>query len=184
VAADQREELLKALLEQTHWESVMIFTRTKMQADRLYSALSQRTEHKVAVMHSDIAQRDREKALAGFRDGSYEVIVATDLAARGLDVSGVTHVINYQVPEHAEDYVHRIGRTGRAQKEGDAFTLLSAEELPYAEAIERLIGQTIERRKLEGFPYEYTTLLDPQAGSPEKFKKMFRSAKPGGKKRR
>jgi ATP-dependent RNA helicase RhlE len=184
VAHDQREDLLKALLEQTHWESVMIFTRTKMQADRLYASLTRGTEHKVAVMHSDIAQRDREKALAGFRDGSFEVIVATDLAARGLDVSGVTHVINYQVPEHAEDYVHRIGRTGRAQKEGDAFTLLSADELPYAEAIERLIDQTIERRKLEGFDYEYTTLLDPQAGNADKFKKMFRSGKPGGKKRR
>lgn len=184
VAADQREPLLLALLDQTDWHSVMIFTRTKMQADRIYGVLSTRTGHKVAVMHSDIAQRDREKALAGFRDGVFEAIVATDLAARGLDISGVSHVINYQVPENPEDYVHRIGRTGRAKKEGDAFTLLSADELESAEAIERLIGQKIERRKLEGFDYEYTALLDPQAGSAEKFKKLYRSAKPGGKKRR
>ena len=184
VAADQREKLLLALLDQTNWHSVMIFTRTKMQADRIYGVLSTSTGHKVAVMHSDIAQRDREKALAGFRDGSFEAIVATDLAARGLDISGVSHVINYQVPENPEDYVHRIGRTGRAKKEGDAFTLLSADELESAEAIERLIGQKIERRQLEGFDYEYTALLDPQAGSADKFKKLFRSGKPGGKKRR
>ncbi len=184
VAASQREELLMALLDQTHWESVMIFTRTKAQADRLYSSMRTAGEHKVAVMHSDISQRDRERALAGFRSGEFEAIVATDLAARGLDISGVTHVINYQVPENPEDYVHRIGRTGRAQKEGDAFTLLAADELPYAEAIERLINHKIERRQLEGFNYEYTTLLDPQAGDAEKFKKLFRSAKPGGKKKR
>jgi len=184
VAADQREQLLKALLEKTDWQSIMIFTRTKMQADRIYGMLSTSTEHKVAVMHSDIAQRDREKALAGFRDGSFEVIVATDLAARGLDISGVSHVINYQVPENPEDYVHRIGRTGRAKKEGDAYTLISADELDCAEAIERLIDQKIERRQLEGFDYEYTALLDPHAGSAEKFKKLFRSAKPTGKKRR
>ncbi|MFZ4765013.1 MAG: helicase-related protein, partial [Roseimicrobium sp.] len=95
-----------------------------------------------------------------FRDGNVEVIVATDVAARGLDISGVTHVINYMVPEHSEDYVHRIGRTGRAQKEGDAFTLFSAEEIGSVSSIERLIGQTIERRKLENFPDKITTVLD------------------------
>jgi len=162
VASDQREELLLAILQKTHFDSVMIFTRTKMQADQLYGALKQSGEYKVAVMHSDIRQSEREKALKGFRDGEFEVIVATDLAARGLDISGVTHVINYMVPENSEDYVHRIGRTGRAQKEGDAFTLFSAEELPYVASIERLISQKIERRKLEGFSYKYTTVLDEE----------------------
>jgi ATP-dependent RNA helicase RhlE len=113
-------------------------------------------------MHSDISQKDREKALKGFRDGDFEMIVATDLAARGLDISGVTHVINYMVPENSEDYVHRIGRTGRAQKEGDAYTLFSAEELPYVASIERLINQKIERKKLPGFSYKYTTVLDEE----------------------
>jgi len=160
VASDQREELILELLRRTDFHSVMIFTRTKMDADRLYAAITRDAQHKVAVMHSDIKQRDREKALLGFRDGTFEVIVATDLAARGLDVSGVTHVINYMVPENPEDYVHRIGRTGRAQKEGDAFTLFSAEELPYVASIERMIGQSIERKKLEDFPYKYTTVLD------------------------
>lgn len=163
VAGDQRQELLLAILKQTHFESLMIFTRTKMQADQLYSALQQEGNYKAAVMHSDIRQSERERALKGFRDGEFEVIVATDLAARGLDISGVTHVINYMVPENSEDYVHRIGRTGRAQKEGDAYTLFSAEELPNVESVERLINQKIPRRKLEGFSYKYTTVLDDEA---------------------
>ncbi len=160
VARDQREELLLELLRRTEFHSVMIFTRTKMDADRLFSSIQRDGEHKVTVMHSDIGQKDREKALQGFRDGEYEIIVATDVAARGLDVSGVTHVVNYMVPENAEDYVHRIGRTGRAQKEGDAFTLFSAEEIAYVQSIERMIGQTIERKKLDNFKYKYTTVLD------------------------
>jgi superfamily II DNA/RNA helicase len=162
VAGDQRQELLLAILSQTHFDSVMIFTRTKAQADHLYAAIQQEGKYKAAVMHSDIRQSERERALKGFRDGEFEVIVATDLAARGLDISGVTHVINYMVPENSEDYVHRIGRTGRAQKEGDAFTLFSAEEIPNVASIERLIDQKIERRKLDGFKYTYTTVLDEE----------------------
>ncbi len=160
VARDQREELLLELLRRTDFHSVMIFTRTKMDADRLFASIRNDGEHKAAVMHGDIAQRDREKALQDFRDGKVEIIVATDVAARGLDISGVTHVINYMVPEHSEDYVHRIGRTGRAKQEGDAFTLFSAEEIPYVQSIERLIGQTIERKKLDNFAYKFTTVLD------------------------
>ena len=162
VASDQREELLLAILKQTHFDSMMIFTRTKVQADHLFSAIDRLGEYKAAVMHSDIAQKERERALKGFRSGEFEIIVATDLAARGLDVSGVTHVINYMVPENPEDYVHRIGRTGRAQKEGDAFTLFSADEVMNVASIERMISQKIERRKLEGFNYKYTTVLDEE----------------------
>jgi superfamily II DNA/RNA helicase len=162
IAYDQRDELLMTILKQTHFTSCMIFTRTKIQADELYANLQATGEYKVAVMHSDIKQRDREKALQGFREGEFEVIVATDLAARGLDVSGVTHVINYCVPENPEDYVHRIGRTGRAQQEGDAFTLFAADEMKSVEAIETLIDQKIERRKVEGFPYKFTTILEDE----------------------
>lgn len=162
VASDQREELLLAILRQTHFNSMMIFTRTKVQADRLFAAIARTGEYQAAVMHSDISQKDREKALKGFRDGSFEIIVATDLAARGLDITHVTHVINYMVPEHSEDYVHRIGRTGRAQKEGDAFTLFAADEIMNVASIERLIGQKIPRRKLEGFSYKYTTVLEEE----------------------
>jgi ATP-dependent RNA helicase RhlE len=89
-------------------------------------------------------------------------MVATDIASRGLDIAGVSHVINYDVPEHPEDYVHRIGRTGRAQNVGDAFTLMSGEELPALQAIEHFIGQKIPRLKLENFPYLYTALFEPE----------------------
>jgi superfamily II DNA/RNA helicase len=150
VARDQREELLLELLRRTDFHSVMIFTRTKMDADRLFAAIQRDGEHKVAVMHGDIAQRDREKALQDFRDGQVEVIVATDVAARGLDISGVTHVINYMVPEHSEDYVHRIGRTGRAGKIGHSFTLASPSDGGLIEAIEKLIGTTIPRIDVPG----------------------------------
>ncbi len=161
----QREELFLALLKETDFKSVMVFTKTKADADMLAARVKTQGEYKVALMHGDIAQKDRSKALSGFRSGEFDVIIATDVAARGLDVTGVTHVINYSVPESPEDYVHRIGRTGRAEKEGDAFTILSADELPAAQAVERLIGQTVERRRLPDFPYQYTTMLDDSKGA-------------------
>jgi ATP-dependent RNA helicase RhlE len=163
VAGEQREELLLAILKQTHFNSAMIFTRMKVQADKLFANLKAMGDYKCAVMHGDIAQKDREKALKDFRDGTCEIIVATDLAARGLDISGVTHVINFNVPDNPEDYVHRIGRTGRAQKEGDAFTLFAADEMKQVEAIENLIKRKIERRKLDGFSYKYTSILDDES---------------------
>lgn len=161
----QREDLLMAILKETHFESVMVFTRTKADADLLATRVHREGEYRVAVMHSDIPQKDRTRALAGFRNGEFDVIIATDIAARGLDISGVTHVVNYAVPENPEDYVHRIGRTGRAEKEGDAFTILSADELMAAEAIERFIHQKVPRRRLENFDYLYTTLLDASASA-------------------
>ena len=167
VALGQREELLLALIKQTNFNSVMIFTRTKKDADSLAKFLAdEEGQYSITVMHSDIRQKDREKALEGFKKGNFDVIIATDLAARGIDISNVSHVINYQVPENAEDYVHRIGRTGRANKEGDAFTLLAADELDHAASVERFIGQKIERRKIEGFNYHYTTCLLYTSPSP------------------
>ena len=166
VSIDQRDELLLALLRQTDFNSVMLFTRTKREADQLDVLIRRETDHKVTVMHSDIPQNQRERALRGFRNGEFDIIIATDLAARGLDISGVSHVINYRVPENAEDYVHRIGRTGRAEREGDAFTILSAEELDFAKSIERFVGKEIERRKLDDFDYVYTAILDENPGQP------------------
>jgi ATP-dependent RNA helicase RhlE len=160
VSMDQRDELLLALLERTDFNSVMIFTRTRKEADTVASLLTSKGHEKVAAMHSDIGQKERMEALAGFKSGKYDVLVATDVAARGIDISGVTHVINYRVPENAEDYVHRIGRTGRAEAEGDAYTLLSADEQDFALSIERFVERKIERRKLENFDYVYTALLD------------------------
>lgn len=177
VAMDQRDELIEELVERTDFQSLMIFTRTKKEADSLYEKFKVKEKAKATVLHSDIKQSDRTKALEGFRSGEFNMIIATDVAARGLDVSGVTHVINYRVPENPEDYVHRIGRTGRAQQEGDAFTLLSADELDFAKAVEYYVGQKIERKKLDNFNYTFTTLL-------EENQKPLRARRPPPKRRR
>ncbi len=159
VAELQKQDLLLALLDKIHWESVIVFCRTKRSADDVLYSLK-RARHKAAVIHSDRSQKERQQALEGFREGYYEVLVATDIAARGLDIADVSHVINYNVPEHPEDYVHRIGRTGRAHASGDAFTLFTASDAQDLQSIERFISKKIERVKLEGFPYQYTVLFD------------------------
>jgi ATP-dependent RNA helicase RhlE len=159
VSDQQKSDLLLALLEAVNYDSAIIFCRTKHRADRIANLL-RRNNHAVAVLHSNRTQREREQALRGFRDGKFEALVATDIAARGLDIADVSHVINYDVPQHPEDYVHRIGRTGRAQATGDAFTLMVAEDGPHMEAIERFICRKIERLKLPNFNYTYTTLFD------------------------
>ena len=180
VSITQRDELLLGILEKTDYQSLMIFTRTRKEADVITSLLQTQTDisEKVTVMHSDIRQNDRMKALKGFKEGLYKILVATDVAARGIDISDVSHVINYRVPENAEDYVHRIGRTGRAEKEGDAFTILTADELEFAQSVEGFINQKIERKKLEGFDYKYTALLDTEPQKP------IRKPKRGGGRRR
>jgi ATP-dependent RNA helicase RhlE len=160
VDVGQKQELLEELLRRTEYDQVLIFCRTKNGADRVARKLHQEG-HAVAVLHSSRTQRERENALAGFRNGRYEVMVATDIAARGIDVEQISHVINFDVPHHPEDYVHRIGRTGRAQSVGDAFTIMTAEDLQEVAAIERFIGQKIPRVKLDGFDYAYCRLLDP-----------------------
>jgi len=159
VVASQKFDLLQVLLERTEFKSVLIFCRTRMGADRIAARLVQKG-HRVGVMHSDRSQRERVEALSDFKSGKNEVLVATDIAARGLDIAGVSHVINYDVPENAEDYVHRIGRTGRAQNTGDAFTLVTEDDVRDARSIERFIGATVERKKIEDFPYIYSALFD------------------------
>jgi len=161
VSDTQKADLLLALLDRVNYESVIIFCRTKHGADRI-AHLVKRSNHAVAVLHSNRTQREREQALKGFRDGRFEVLVATDIAARGLDISNVSHVINYDVPHHPEDYIHRIGRTGRAEATGDAFTLMVAEDSNHVFSIERFIGQKISRVKLENFDYRYTALFEEE----------------------
>lgn len=164
VAEDQKSDLLRSLLDQVNYESVIIFCRTKHRADRI-GQLLKKNNHSVAVLHSNRTQNQREMALKGFRDGRYEVLVATDIAARGLDIADVSHVINYDVPTHPEDYIHRIGRTGRAEAKGDAFTLMVGEEVKHVVAIERFINQKIERTKLENFSYRATSAFnEPRPG--------------------
>jgi len=159
VSDSQKTDLLLELLKRVNSESVIIFCRTKHGADRIASTLK-RSNHAVAVLHSNRTQREREQALEGFRDGRFEVLVATDIAARGLDIADVSHVINYDVPQHPEDYIHRIGRTGRAEATGDAFTIMTAEDAPHVFAIERFIDKKIARVKLENFEYRYTALFE------------------------
>ena len=170
VVQAQKFDLLVHLLEQTEYKSVIIFSRTKSGADYVASRLKH-AGHTCAVMHSDRSQQERVDALKGFKSGKHEVLVATDIAARGLDIAGVSHVINFDVPENPEDYVHRIGRTGRAQNTGDAFTLVTEETWRDARSIERFIGQSIPWKKVDGFNYTYSGIFDgggmPQA-APEK----------------
>jgi len=156
VAWTQKFELLAALLNKIDYDSVLVFSRTKHGADKIARRLKA-ANHSVAVLHANRSQNQRIEALAGFKSGKYEIMVATDIAARGIDVAGISHVINYDVPENPEDYVHRIGRTGRAQAMGDAYTLVSPENRDDVRAIQRFIGQTIPEMKLEGFPYEPLT---------------------------
>lgn len=152
VPAIQKFDLLVALLKKIDFENLIIFFQTRRGTDKISRWL---TEHgqDVRVLHSDLRQRDRISALQDFKDGKVKILSATDVASRGLDISNVTHVINYDVPQHSEDYVHRIGRTGRARTEGEAFTLCKPEEIPLVESVEKLLGNPLPRKFLDDFPY-------------------------------
>jgi len=145
-------DLLDELLTGIERRSVIVFTRTKRGADRVARALQKRG-HLTAALHGDRSQGQRERALLDLKRGRVEVLVATDIASRGIDVRGITHVINFDVPAAPEDYVHRIGRTGRVDALGDAFTLMSPEEKGDMAAIERAVGKTLPRITLEDFDY-------------------------------
>jgi ATP-dependent RNA helicase RhlE len=145
-------DLLHELLDNFDDHTALIFTRTKHGADRLYRQLKQRG-HRVGVIHGDRSQGQRERALAEFKRGRIDVLVATDIASRGIDVDDITHVVNYDVPRAPEDYIHRIGRTGRMNATGDALTLVSPEEDKDARIIERHIGRRIPAGIVPGFDY-------------------------------
>ena len=149
-------QLLLAIFEQMKVNSMLVFTRTKQQADIVTRQLRQ-TMTAVACIHGDFSQRDRISALEGFRSGKHRILVATNIAARGLDVEGISHVINYDVPEHPEDYVHRIGRTARAEADGDAITLVTPDDEGLIHRIEYLLDRKIERKTLPGFDYDVPT---------------------------
>ncbi|HUD48743.1 MAG TPA: DEAD/DEAH box helicase [Candidatus Baltobacteraceae bacterium] len=161
VAETQKTALLLQLLERSKYDSVIVFCRTKHRADQI-AHLLKKNQHAVAVLHSNRTQREREEALRGFRQGRYEALVATDIASRGLDIADVSHVVNYDVPQHPEDYIHRIGRTGRAEQTGDALTLMVAADASHVYAIERFIGKKVPRVKLDNFDYQYTALFEEE----------------------
>ncbi len=145
--------LLLAILDQMEVNSMLVFTKTKQEADIVTRHLRQ-AQIAVGCIHGDFKQRERIAALEGFRSGKYRVLVATNIAARGLDVEGISHVINYDVPEHAEDYVHRIGRTARAEADGDAITLVTPDDEGLIHRIEYLLERKIERKTLPDFDYD------------------------------
>ena len=146
-------QLLQAMLQQTEAERLLVFTRTKSEADRVAQQLGQ-ADLEVACIHGDHRQRERLDALEGFRSGRHRVLVATNVAARGLDVEGISHVINFDVPEHADEYVHRVGRTARADADGAAITLVTPDEEPLVYRIEYRLGRKIERETVPGFDYD------------------------------
>jgi len=144
--------LLMKLIERTDTESVLVFARTKHRTTRVAEQMK-RAGFPVASLQGNLSQNRRQDALSGFREGKYQILVATDIAARGIDVSGISHVINYDMPNTVDAYTHRIGRTGRAAKTGDAFTFVTPQDRAFVGDIEHVLGERIERRTLADFDY-------------------------------
>jgi ATP-dependent RNA helicase RhlE len=157
VAKEQKTHLLLHLLKENATDSVLVFTRTKHRADRVAEQVV-RSGIKATVLHSNKSQGQRQRALDGFRSGQYQLLVATDIAARGLDIATISHVINYDIPNTADDYIHRIGRTGRAMRTGDALTLVTEEDRSAVRDIEKILGESINVEKVEGFDYAAAAL--------------------------
>jgi ATP-dependent RNA helicase RhlE len=159
----RKADLLLELLQRDAMDSVIVFTRTKFGADKLIVKL-QNAGVKAAVMHGDRAMKDRVRALDAFRDGEARVLVATDVAQRGLDVEGISHVVNYDVPQDPDSYVHRVGRTARAGQKGEAITFMSPGEIGDLRAIEHHIGRELPKIELEGYGFGIATPEGSSAG--------------------
>ncbi len=152
VAQHLKTALLTELLRSTGSGSVLVFTRTKHRAKRVTQQL-QRAGFTAAELQGNLSQNRRQAALDGFRDGTHRILVATDIAARGIDVLSISHVINYDMPDTTDAYTHRIGRTGRAEQTGQAYTLVTAEDANEVKAVEKVLGYKVERRTVPGFDY-------------------------------
>ena len=164
VAQHLKTPLLLKLLRNTNAESVLVFTRTKHRAKSLGKKLAG-AGYRSTSLQGNLSQGRRQAALEGFRDGTFQILVATDIAARGIDVTRVSHVINYDIPSTPEAYIHRIGRTGRAARSGEAYTLITGDDKAMVRAINKTIGSTIERRTLADFNYDAAPLT-PQKKAP------------------
>ena len=171
VAGALKFQLLVALLTKTEIGSAIVFCRTREGADQIVRRLKD-AELSATVLHGDRSQGQRKAALTGFKDGYYKILVATDLAARGLDLADVSHVINFDIPMTPDDYVHRVGRTGRSAAVGDAFTLFTPRETNSVKAIERYIRAEIPQRKLAGFDYSAVPTTPVQAESGPRAKRQ------------
>lgn len=168
VAPERKTDVLVALLRNSQMSSVLVFTRTKHRADRVARQL-ERAGISVTVIHGNRSQPQRVRALEGFRQGRFRVLVATDIAARGVDVEGVSDVVNYDVPHEPETYVHRVGRTARAQRRGDALTLVAREETQDLARIERLLGFAIDREPAPELPPGTPSAAPPEARHPRRW---------------
>jgi ATP-dependent RNA helicase RhlE len=158
-----KTELLTEILRTTDTDAVLVFTRTKHRAKRLAQEL-QRDGFRATSLQGNLSQNARQAAMEGFRSGAYRIMVATDIAARGIDVLSISHVINYDMPDTADAYTHRIGRTGRAEQAGEAFSLFTPADVDTLRAVERVLGRRLERRTLPGFDYRGPGI----SGSPER----------------
>jgi len=156
VQMEGKTALLKDILDKTEMESVLIFTRTKSRAKSVALQLD-RSGYKVTSLHGNLTQQKRQTALDGFRDGRYEIMVATDIAARGIDVTRISHVINYDMPATTDAYTHRIGRTGRAAKTGDAFTFVTGQDVGLAHSLKRVLGEKLEYQSVAGLTISMPT---------------------------
>jgi ATP-dependent RNA helicase RhlE len=162
VPAKLKKKLLQSMLEQEATGRVLIFTRTKHRARNLARDLGGHS-YRVAALQGNMSQNRRQQAINGFRDGKYDILVATDIAARGIDVSDISHVINFDMPNTVDAYTHRIGRTGRVEKSGEAFSFIGPEDEAMVHQIEGVLGTAIERRRLPGFDYHgFVPESDPQ----------------------
>lgn len=150
VQQESKTDLLFHVIDKEHMESVLVFSRTKHGADKITRRL-ERNGVKAVAIHSNRSQAQRQRAMDGFKRGQFKVLVATDIAARGIDVDGISHVINFDTPHHPEDYIHRIGRTGRAEATGTAITFVSRDEERHLKSIQRFIGKRFELQKYPGF---------------------------------
>ena len=150
MATRSKDALLKTLLDTTSTRAVLVFTRTKRRSKNL-ARLLEDSGYEAAALHGNLSQSNRRKAMEGFRSGRYKILVATDVAARGIDVRGISHVINYDIPDTVDAYTHRIGRTGRASETGDAFTFVCQEDQGLLRAITQLLGNRNKYRVMERF---------------------------------
>lgn len=178
-----KSRLLFRILEHTDTESVLVFTRTKHRARRLARQLD-KAGYRTTSLHGNRSQNQRQKALKGFRRGLYQIMVATDIAARGLDIAAVSHVINFDMPDTADAYIHRIGRTGRAEKTGDAFTLCTPKDRTMVRTLEKVMEQELPRKKIDDFNYDVKPHRNQTPGGTYPKKKGSRPKKSGKRKRR
>jgi ATP-dependent RNA helicase RhlE len=171
-----KAQVLQQLLREEEMESVLIFARTKHRADRVARQL-QRENIRAGVIHGDRSQGQRIAALEDFRRGKSRVLVATDIAARGIDVEGISHVVNYDMPMQPEDYVHRIGRTGRRQAAGHAYTLVTPTDESVVRRIEMTLQKKIQRRRLDGIDYRAPALVQPDAEAIRRYVESHRQSR-------